>query len=542
LLDRGNKVNGEGFLGHGTENHALMMWSGGYLLAQYWSDAQWSQGKTSAELMTVIKEWLRIMVKKVYQMGYTEYLSTTYEAAMTFGMEILYEYADDPEVKAIAESYLILKWSILSLNTFEGEIIAPHARMNAQPNHDMRNQNMDSEPPAASYYNWVLWGWGAATDNVKLNDFRARNENGYNETSFAIFPALSQVSPDDVFFRLAASQEPFTQYSSAPMFGTFDTGAPRWMLRKIYRDKTFAAGTGNFRNVPGGDYAADTANGLMILWSSADRFNYINCTSPYWFADDDGDPQFQPDAWDHGLNSPFQQTAQNKGTIITLFDIPDKDPWSGNAERDEKLKKRDGHFDNLIKRGMFRFPKSMDEKTEKDGWFFLREGKTYIGIKPLKNYYIENESKHRSVEEFVVVKSDHAKTGFVFEVGSEEQFGSFDQFQSQLPKNKLEIDWEKMIVSYTDSKKETLQIQFIPGLPIVPVFPAPEHWERYKITGLAESVPIVTINGTMERFIDGWSLIQSPIVNLNNSVLKIDDGKSFIQVDWRGDLPKIKRK
>ena len=76
-LDRKSKENGEGFLGHGTENHALMMWAGVYLIAERWPNTAWSNGLSSEEIRLVMKERMRRMLKNVYQMGYAEYLSTT---------------------------------------------------------------------------------------------------------------------------------------------------------------------------------------------------------------------------------------------------------------------------------------------------------------------------------------------------------------------------------------------------------------------------------------------------------------------------------
>lgn len=538
-LDKKSKDDGEGFMGHGTENHALMMWAAAYLFAQRWPEHGWSNGMSSPELMTLMKERMRRMLQNVYRMGYAEYLSTTYEAALNFPMEVLMVYAEDPEVRDMAEAYMLYKWALLSLNNFEGEIIAPHARMNYQIDHRSGSVD-DSELPAASYYNWVLWGWGAATDNVKLSDFLPRSQGGYNETSFAIYAALSKAKPDDVFFRIAESKEPFTQWSSTCMFGGYGDGAPRWMLRKVYRDKTYAIGTGNFRWVPGGDYADHDAVGFGIYWSSADRFNYINCFSPFWYSDGD-QPDRTPDTWDHGQVSPFQQTAQHENTVITLFDIPDKDPWPGMSDQG-KWAWRDGHADNLLKRAMLRFPKSVDEQIEENGWIFLREGKTYIGIKPLKDYYVEADRPEKTLKEFVVVKSDHARTGFLFEIGMEEEFGDFAAFRKKLPENKLTVDWDTMTAAYVNSRGSTLEIRYIPGLPTARVLPTPTHWRHRKIEGFAESVPLVLIDGRPERFLDGWPMIESPMAQMDNGILKIDDGKTRITVDWRETWPKIMRK
>ena len=539
-LAKPDKGEGEGFLGHGTENHAIMMWSGAFLYAQLWPDARWNNGMNSEELKAQVKEWMRQTYKNVYRVGYTEYLSTTYEAPFNSAMETLWVYADDPEMKAIADAMMLYKWSLLSLNAFNGEIISPSGRMNTQIDHAHPGPKV-SEVAGASFYNWVLWGWGEATNNLNLTCFRSRNEEGgYNETSHAIYAAISKAVPDDVFFRIAANKERFTQYSSACNFGTWGEGAPRWMLRKVSRDKNFAIGAANFRWVPGGDYADHDACAFSIQWSSADRFNYIHCTHPFWYAGGD-DASRGPDTWDHGSCSPFQQTAIHENMAITLFDIPEKDPWPGKPSP-EKWAWRNKHENDLLKRGMLRYPNSVDEQIEENGWIFLREGKTYIGIRPLKEYYVERDSQEKFLDGFVVVKSDHAKTGFVFELGSEEEFGHFGTFRERLVKNKLDIDWDKTTIVYTGLRGNTLKIRFVPGLPLVKPLNPPEHWTRYNPGGfVAESVPYVAINGVEERFLDGWPLLKSPFAEMDDSVLKIDDGKTKITVDWRGDYPKIMR-
>jgi len=532
-LAKPDKNDGEGFLGHGTENHATMMWSAAYLFGQLFPDAKWANGMNSAELMADMKERLRKTFRNYYDHGYTEYLSTTYEVVMNFPVEILLEYAEDPEMKAIAEAFMLYKWSLISLNMFEGATIAPYGRMNTQQDHAPDESYVTGTP----YYNWLLFGWGPATENVRIEQFTAP----ISDATFSIYTALSTVTPDSVFFRLANNRTPFSVKSSASTFGHYGKAAPHMMMRNVYRGQAFAIGTGNFRWVPGGDYADHDANGFSILWSSSDRFNYIGCYHPYWYSDGDY-PDRTPDTWYKGNISPFQQTAHYQNTAITLFNIPDADPWMTKPNQ-SKWEWRDGHADNLIKRGMLRYPKSVDEEVEENGWIFLREGKTYIGIKPLKDYYIQRDLTGKGLDGFNIVKSDHAQTGFVFEVGTEDDFKSFSKFKNKLKNNKLSTNWDKLTVSYRNSQKSELQIQYIPGLPLalVPAENRPDYWTGIGITGLAESVPLVTINGKREMPYQQWPMIESPDVNMDNLRLKIESNGSRILVDWRGKYPIIQR-
>jgi hypothetical protein len=480
-----------------------------------------------------MKERLRKTFKNYYHHGQCEHLSTTYEMTINFPVSILLECAKDKEIRDIAEAFLLYKWALLSLNNFQGTTLAPFARMNTQQNH----RPEDGYVANGGFYNWLMWGWGEATNNFRKTFFAVDYE--INEGTYIFYQAVSRIVPDEVFFRFAKTEEDFTLKSSAGFFGQYGQGVPHMIMRKIYRNKHYAIGTGNFRWVPGGDYADHDANAFSIVWPSDDRFNYIGCYHPFWYSD--GDDR-TADTWNHGNVSPFQQSVLHKNTAIVLFDIPDKDPWPGKPSYG-KWEWRDGHADNLIKRGMLRYPKSIDEKVEENGWIFLREKDTYIGIKPLKDYYIQTDLKEKYIQEFNVVKSDHAQTGFVFELGAKEESGSFEQFRARLQKNKLSVQWNPFVVNYTNSKKDRIRIQYVPGLPVkeIPENERADHWPQIGCTGLAESIPEATINGKKEMSCDEWPMIESPYVHMEHSVLKIDDGKTKITVDWTGELPVISK-
>ena len=536
-LAKSDKNEGEGFLGHGTENHALLSWAPAILFCELFPDAKWANGMNSEQLHAHLKEWIRKTFKNYYERSYAEYLSTTYESVLVIPVEVLYQYTKDPEVRDMAEAFLLFHWSLIALNTFDGEIIPPFGRMNTQQDHlHAPKPQAWSELPAFSYYTWVLFGWGEATNNIRLEDYL-----NFNESTFGIYAAMSETMMPDIFFELAASKEPVTVRTSASTFGWHGSGVPNAMLRKIYRTGQYAVGTGNFRWVPGGDYADHDTCGFGITWNSRNKFNYIHCMHPFWYTEGD-DISRTAECWDHGGVSPFMQTAQYENTAIVLFDIPDKDPWEGKPS-DEKWAWRNKRADDLLKRGMFRFPKTMQYiPADENGWIFLRDGRTYIAVKPLKSHYFQRDSRDVSLIGINVIKSDHAKTGFIFEVGTEQEYRDFGNFRRKVTTNQVDVDWDTMTVEYTNSRDDTLRIKYVPGLPIAPVADKPPHWNsRPFFSGMAESIPEVTINGKPEVSVADWALIESPAINMKGSILNIDDGKTKITVDWTGNLPKIMR-
>ncbi|MGQ1889007.1 hypothetical protein ACT29H_01045 [Thermophagus sp. OGC60D27] len=521
---------GSSFLGHGTENHASMLWCGGYLLAQLFPDANWSNGQTSEQLMATLKNNLSTTFKNVYAKGNAESLSTTYEQVYNFPIEILYECAEDADVKKMAEAMLLYKWALISLLQFEGTTIAPYARMNTQQDHAPTYYYV----AGTTYYNWLLFGWGSASDNVKLEQFT----KNYSDASETLYTVVSEVEIPEVFFRIGMDKSPMTIKSSMPTFGSYGSGVPHAVMRKAYRAENFAIGTGNFRWVPGGDLMFAT-NGFNICWSSADRFNYIGCFAPYFFTKGSG-----PDTWDLGNISPFQQTAHHEGSVITLFDIPQEDPWpnvQNPISGEDFWGWRSAYADDLVKVGMVRYPKTMDEEIEKEGWIFLREGEVYIGIKPLKDYTIDKTSPDASLDGFNVIKSSFAKTGFVFEVSDSETSGSFADFQTKVLSNSLSVDWGEMTCEYTNINGDNLYIKFQEGFPLVSVANPPSTWQSYGITGMHEAVPTVEVNGVADESYSEWPLLDSPYVTMDDGILNINDGTTSIRVIWKGSLPIISK-
>lgn len=520
-LAKTGKKNGEGFLSHGTENQASLAWTSAYLFAQFFPEAKWANGMTSVELMADMKERIRKTYKNIYQKGYAEFLSPTYEIVMDFPVAILQEFAQDQEVKDMAMAYLLYKWSLLALNNSDGYILAPVARMNVEQ--DFSPDYKYGNPSATIYHNWLIWGWGPATKHVKLEDFQNRKSS---EAAYTIYAALSNVNPNPIFEKIAnvSSGTKLSSRSSSSSFGTYagDRARAHLMLRKTYKESQFAIGSGNFRWVPGGDYADNDNYGFSIAWRSTDRFRYIGCNSPYWYADAK-DNKRTPDTWKS--ISPFQQTVHHENTAIVLFNIPDRDPWP-TISNPEKFSWRAKHATNLLKRGMVRYPKSIDEVKEHKGWIFLREGHTYIGIKPLKGYYKQDTLKGRGLDDFVVIKSDFAKTGFLFELGTENEWGSFENFQDKLTHSKLSIDWKTMDVTYLNLRSQKIRIKFNAGLSIDP-------------DGLANSIPSVWINDKKEIPYNRWPLIDSPMIRMENSNLRITGNDKRIVVDWSGATPKI---
>jgi len=493
-------------LGHGTENHAIMKCVAAYLFAQYWPDEPgWVRGtKTSEEVMETARGRLLSIMRSLYDKSYEENLSTNYGAVHLFPYYALYHCATDPEIKGAANAAIHFHVANLAANHFEGVIVPPYNRGVMQSN----------TFPGISLQMICWLYWGEVTNLLpRLDDY-------------ALYAALSSWRPPAAINSIAQGQTvPYELTASAASFGHsgvspgfWGTGTPGECVRYVYRDKLYAMGSGFFQYYPEELYHTYYAFGL--IYKSPDKYNYIECYHPYW--------RGNTREW-NGLNSPFMQMAQHKGMAITLFNIPTADPWAGRGRGDFQAK-RDAHFKNLIQEALVRYPKSIDQKTEANGWIFLREGDVNIAIRPLKAYALDANYKPAGGE-FDVVRSAFAQTGFVFDIATKEEFATFEAFQTAVNQNPPIVDWDQLSVTYKNVKGDTLTATWNPPRYDVP------RGERVLVR------PNIAVNGAAvpidSDFLNGRAVMKSPSVELVNRVLRLRTSAGHLEVDWRGMVPKF---
>ncbi len=506
-------------LGHGTENHAIMKGAAAYLFAQYWPDETgWLRGThTSAQLMETARKQMLAVMRSLYDRGYEENLSHNYLPVHLYPYYALYECATDPEMKSAANAALHFHLANAAANHFEGITIPPANR--DYPVSTWNTYTSGSVPGHSMP--WIHWFYWADAQNWTPSSKIGGDGN------FVGYAALSSWRPAAAIESLARGETvPYELMASAPSFGHFGTspgfwgtGTPGTCVRYVYRDKLYAMGSGFFQYYPDEFYVDYTA--FRLIYKSSDRFNFIECYDPYWNSNER--------TW-RGLNSPFMQMAQHKGTAIALFNNPTADPWIGRGRPNDWQAKRNNHFNNLIQEALVRYPKSIDQKTEANGWIFLREGEVYIAIRPLKAYTID-ANYSQAGGDFNVVRSAFAKTGFVFDIATNEEFATFEAFQTAVNQNTLMVDWDQLSVTYTNLKGDTLTATWNP-----PEYDMPKG-ARVLVR------PDVTVNGTVvpidNDFINAKAVMKSPSVELVNRVLRLQTPAGRLQVDWRGEVPKF---
>ncbi len=471
------------------------------------------------------------IMRSLYSKGYDEDLSTSYTATHLSPYFILYDCATDPQVKSAADAAITFKISHMAANHFEGIVIPPFNRENSP---QFNKHNGGAWNPVLQWIYWLYWG--EVQNRVPTpSNFRSNQENRW-----FIHAALSDWRPSAAINSLAFGQTvPYELTSTKPNHVHFGAGGAGVYERYVYRDKLYAMGSGNLRFRPNGYY--NDYNMFGLIYKSEFTYNYIDCHHHYW--------RSNHRIWKGA--SPFIQMAQHKSTAIILFDIPDTDPWFDRGN-DGWKNLRNNHFNNLIKEGLLRYPKSINEKVEASGWIFLRHGDVYIAIRPLKDYAIVTnystlmtKTGNQSLDTYVdvalyynVVRSAFAQTGFVIDVATKEEFASFAAFQSAVSAKTVSVDWTNFSVSYTNLRGDNLTARW--NAPVPDYKDVPDSHEG-NVNAQVWIRPNFTINSTAvaidSDFTDAKAVIKSSSIELVNRALQINTAGDPFSVNWSGTDP-----
>lgn len=496
--------------GGGTENHQLYRWTNGYLLAQAF-DGEWRPFKeemivrTAEEMMEVMKDKIVKEGQRQYRRGVAEYLSPTYLVHHVIPMLNLYDFAEDPEIRRVAEAMLMRQATHLSLNVHEGVVIEPYQRIRDEQYRTGKTGKKNSAVLLA----WLWWGWSYAAPGGAR--FTQDNMAG----AHVVYVALSSFRPLAFHEDMARGRIglPFTTTSSCPQWaqtGYHDDAD----LREVYRHEYFAMGAGVYdKFCPNGYYIQH--NRFGITYGTNDPLSTIHAGHPYIRSDE------SEAAWWQSPTSPFQQITLHENTAVMMFNIPEKDPWAFLG-RSDFWALRDGHADSLIQLAQVRYPRAIDNITVDTPWYFLREGGTYIAIRPLKS----GASVKQLDRDFNVITSKHSQTGFIFEVGSLKEYSSFVAFMDSIKNNPVSVDWDSLDVSYTNSSGDVIRLKYNTNM----------EWSGHSIN----LIPDVWINGTKKDYTP-TSLFSGPNAELKDQVLLVGTGEDAVRVDWTGDLPIIAR-
>ena len=450
------------FTGHGTINHAVLLATSWYLLAQYLPSQKWTDvsGKvfTSAQLMAIEKDLLERRTEGFFKEGFLEQASPTYGMVNFFPLLNLFDFATDPDIRKIADDEAQLIVALMKVNAFQGRLVPPLTRaVHRQQVGPWRGDN-NFWPSVSQHILWFYFGAPA----FERDDFLKSKE-----PNFITMLALSKWRPRDEILALSSDQDhPYEVKSRIPAFSYWGGPSTTEIYGSSYFAKNYAIGTANHVFDVAGYNDANQSFG--IFFSTQDQTGRVECYHPYWLSNHGSD------LWSTDLSSPFQETFRDRNRGVLLFDIPKSDPYVFGPENRffSGRSKNAGSLFQIIK---CRYPASVDDVRFDGAGIYLREGGVFVALLSLRGDWKPGPVILDNSAAFATADLDQSKAGIYFEV-SEGAPGDFAAFIETVKSRRVSfkdgaavfdsIDGKRMSVTF---RHEMLSGNRVSALPEVEV-------------------------------------------------------------------------
>jgi len=404
-----------------TENHWAMYYSTLFLAAEQWPNlpgSEWFNGKSSEENREEAKAYLISWMHITTTIGQGEFDSPDYFAEYAISMVLLHDFAQDPEMQKRGGMMLDYILADFAAEHLDGQYLGGFSRI---------YQPAVYKPllSAASAYAYLYFGTGEPA-----------------RSGWVLFAALSSYRLPDIIYRIATDRTtPYVhterkRVRNVIRFGT-EKNPPVYKTTYVTQDYGIGSLQGGIlqpiqqhtwgvRYTYGRPYT--TIFGLHPYWSSLELGMFFPEEIKPLIADVVGSKSTynNPDKWTGG--SPYERTFQHRNTLLVLDDIP-----PGTVTE---------HIDGF-------FPRNLEERiVDPSGWILCKAGKTYVGWYPLQPGQWTEETETTGQEKTAVgwpvdipkaretgnwrLRSQHLQNGYVIEVRSEREIGSFEHFAETL--------------------------------------------------------------------------------------------------------------
>lgn len=423
-----------------TENHWVMYYTGLYLAAQTWphDDAsQWFNHKSSRENFQEAEAWLNHWIKLTTTKGQGEFDSPTYFVTFVTPMMVLYDFAQDPAMKKKAQMMLDYLFADFAVEHLHGNYGGGHSR-------DYPQDIINPLGVLSTKWAWLYFG------EPNFEPWAAARSQSRHRSWEAVFGAVSSYRLPEIIRQIATDRStPYVHTETKRVRNIIRFGEQRNppVYKYTYMTNDYVLGS-----LQGGILQPIQQHTWDVTFVSAQPHNTLFTLHPFFSGkelamffpeeqkvlSDEVDRYHlvytNPNKWNS--SSPYEQTFQHKNALIVLYNI-DK-----NASH--------SHIDGF-------FPKNLEERVEDSShWIFGKAGKVYIAFYPLKTYeWIEEEVNWRW-------RSHVLKNGVVVEIGTEGDYGSFEEFKNRFRQRQVEyanFD-ETLTVQYTTAAGETMQFTY----------------------------------------------------------------------------------
>jgi hypothetical protein len=404
-----------------TENHWAMYYSTLFLAAEQWPGlpgSEWYNGKSSAENLEDAKGYLLHWMNITTTIGQGEFDSPDYFPEYAISMSLLAQFARDREMKKRGEMMMEYILADFATEHLDGQYLGGFSRI---------YQPAVFKPPLSpvSAFAYLYFGTG---------EFR--------RSDWVVLSALSAFRLPEIVISIALDRSVSyvhrerKRVRNVIRFGT-EKNPPVYKYTYVTKDYGLGSLQGGLlqpiqqhtwgvRYTYGRPYT--TIFGLHPYWSSYELGMFFPEELKPLIADVTGSKTTynNPDKWTGG--SPFERTFQVNNTLIVLYDI------AGGTTTE--------HIDGF-------FPRNLeDRETDASGWIFCKAGDTYVGWYPLQPGEWLEEHDAPGQEKTAVgwprdlprsketgnwrFRSHMLQNGYVIEVRSKDEIGSYDKFRAGL--------------------------------------------------------------------------------------------------------------
>ncbi|MEW6510939.1 MAG: hypothetical protein AB1428_08290 [Bacteroidota bacterium] len=406
-----------------TENHWAMYYSTLYLAAEQWPGlpgSEWYNGKSSDENREEAKEYLIHWITITTTIGQGEFDSPDYFPEYVVSMSLLADFAQDAAMKQRGTMMMDYLLADFAAEHLDGQYLGGFSRI---------YQPAVYKPllSGASAFAYLYFGTGEPSQSV-----------------WALLPALGEYRMPKIIYDIATDRSrPYVhrerkRVRNVIRFGT-DKNPPVYKYTYVTKDYGIGSLQGGIlqpiqqhtwgvRYTYGRPYT--TIFGLHPYWSSLELGMFFPEEIKPLMADVVGSKSTynNRDKWTGG--SPYERTFQHKNTLLVLYDIP-----PGTTTE---------HIDGF-------FPRNLEERIlDPSGWILCKAGDTYVGWYPLQpGEWSEEGIATGQVKNSIGRPTDIPRSaregnwrfrsykphnGYVIEVRSKEEIGSFTSFCAALRK------------------------------------------------------------------------------------------------------------
>jgi hypothetical protein len=437
-----------------TENHWAMYYASLFLAAEQWPGlpgSEWYNGRSSDENLKEAREYLLHWMEITTTIGQGEFDSPDYFPEYAISMNLLADFAKDPEIRLRGEMMLDYLFADFAAEHLDGQYLGGFSRI---------YQPAVYKPllSPASQFAYLYFGTGEKS-----------------QSGWIVLPALSSYRLPEIIYRVAVDRTaPYVhrerkRVRNVIRFGT-EKNPPVYKYTYVTPDYGIGSLQGGIlqpiqqhtwgvRYTYGRPYT--TIFGLHPSWSSYELGMFFPEELKPLIADVTASKSTynNPDKWTGG--SPFERTFQHKNTLIVLYDIP-----GGTVTE---------HIDGF-------FPRNLEERiVDPSGWILCKAGDTYVGWYPLQpgEWTEEHETPGQAKNDIGrPSETDRSKetgnwrfrshtlqNGYVIEVRSRREAGSFEKFSANLRSRRpvATLAPGKVSVTYRTLGNDTMKFSFPDG-------------------------------------------------------------------------------